>query len=221
VDDYLTEKEQWERIKAFIRQEGPWVLAAVAIVVIAFNGWQWWQNRGERRVQDASARYEQVLLTLEQGNRERGLALIDALRRDYPGSPYVDQADLVAARVFVEQGDLDKAASRLRAVSQSSRDPGLAIIARLRLARVQISAGKPQEALATLGSSDDGAFAASFHEVRGDAYLANGDKPAALREYLAAKLTAGPAAAPNELLTLKIQDLAGEGHGAPPAAAAR
>ena len=221
MDDYLTEKEQWERIKAYIRQEGPWVLAAVAIVVIAFNGWQWWQNRGEQHAQDASARYEQVLLTLEQGNRERGLALIDALRRDYPGSPYVDQADLVAARVFVEQGDLDKAASRLRAVSQSSRDPGLAIIAKLRLARVQISAGKPQEALATLGPSDDGAFAASFHEVRGDAYLANGDKPAALREYLAAQLTAGAAGATNELLTLKIQDLAGEGHGGPPAAAAR
>jgi len=57
--------------------------------------------------------------------------------------------------------------------------------------------------------------------VRGDAYLANGDKPAALREYLAAQLTAGAAGATNELLTLKIQDLAGEGHGGPPAAAAR
>jgi predicted negative regulator of RcsB-dependent stress response len=221
VDDYLTEKEQWERIKAFVREEGPWVLAAVAVVALAFNGWLWWQNRGERRAQDASARYEQVLLTFDRGQRDRGLALIEELRRDYAGSPYVDQADLAAARVFVEEGDLDKAAERLRVVAQGSRDSGLATIARLRLARVQISQGKAQEALATLGPSDDGAFAAGFHEVRGDAYLAKGDKPAALREYLAAQVVAGPGAGANELLVLKIQDLAGEGRGTPPAAASR
>jgi len=219
VDDYLTEAEQWDRVKTYIREEGPWVIAIVAVGALAFSGWRWWQSRAEQQALDAAARYEQVLLAFDHGDRARALTLVEELRHEHSGSPYVDQADLAAARFFVESNETDRAIARLRAVMGGSRDPELATIARLRLARVQVSAGKPDDALATLGSSDAGAFAPRFHEVRGDAYFAKGDKTAALREYQAAQLAAPPSASPGDLLTLKINDLAGEAHASQPPAA--
>jgi hypothetical protein len=63
--------------------------------------------------------------------------------------------------------------------------------------------------------SDAGAFAARYHEVRGDAYYAKGDKAAALGEYRSAQ-QAGLEGTGTTLLQLKIADL---DNGAPPAAA--
>ena len=74
---------------------------------------------------------------------------------------------------------------------------------------MQVSLGKSDEALATLGTPLTGAFASRYHEVRGDAYYAKGDKAAALDEYRAARLAAGPTLAENDVLNLKINDLTG------------
>jgi predicted negative regulator of RcsB-dependent stress response len=148
----------------------------------------------------------QMVHALEQGNHSQALVVLGELERDYPGSPYTDQAKLLSARFYVDEGQLDRAAAELAAVGEHSKDTDLAQVARLRLARVQIAQGKADNALATLGSSGGtGAFAARYHEVRGDAYYAKGDKPAALREYRSAQGTGGGTDA--ELLGLKIGDL--------------
>jgi predicted negative regulator of RcsB-dependent stress response len=94
-------------------------------------------------------------------------------------------------------------------VSQHSKDKQLALIARLRLARVQISQQKPDDALTTLDGVDPGAFEALFHEVRGDANFAKGNKAAALTEYRTArsKGAGGGGGSDTSLLDLKIADL--------------
>ena len=91
-------------------------------------------------------------------------------------------------------------------------------MARLRLARVQLALNHPDTALATLGTANQGAFEGRFAEVRGDAYYAKGDKAAALREYRAARVALGPAQAANDLLELKINDLADAASSTPVAA---
>jgi predicted negative regulator of RcsB-dependent stress response len=56
-------------------------------------------------------------------------------------------------------------------------------VARARLARVLIDQGKPDEALALLDTANAGAFAAYYHDIRGDALAAKGDAAGARREY--------------------------------------
>src|SRR5213078_2763153 len=150
---------------------------------------------------------------LERGDRTRAITLLGELERDFGKSPYADQARLLAARVYVDNGELERAAGELAAVAENSKDRDLALVARLRLARVQIAQGKTDGALATLNAAQPGAFAAQYHEVRGDAYYAKGDKSAALKEYRSAQT-----AASDSLLTLKIADLAADAPGAAPAA---
>lgn len=214
MDEYMSEHEQWELLKRWLRTNGASIVGGVLVGVIALAGWRWWEAHVERRALDASERYEAIIETLRRGDRTRALTLIEDLRSEHPSSPYVDQADLLAARAFVESKELDKAAERLRDVMQRTDDRELALVARMRLARVQLAQDKPDDALATLNAVDPGAFAARYHEVRGDIYVAKGDRESALKEYRAARESAAEAVVDTELLDLKINDLLAEGAGA-------
>jgi predicted negative regulator of RcsB-dependent stress response len=213
VEDYLSEKEQWEWIRAQVRENGPAVILAVAVVAAGVFGWRWWQGHLDAGRLEAGAKYTQMVQALDGGDRSRALVLFGELERDYAASPYTDQARLLAARLYVLGGELDRAAGELVAVAERSKDRDLALVARLRLARVQIAQGKLDGALVTLNAVQPGAFGAHFHEVRGDAYYAKGDRAAALKEYRSAQ-----AAGSDSLLGLKIADLAAATPAAAPAA---
>jgi predicted negative regulator of RcsB-dependent stress response len=217
VEDYLSEKEQWEWVKAQVRENGPVVILAVGIALGAVFGWRWWQGHLDAARLQAGAKYMQIVSALERDDRSQALVLLGELEREHPGSAYTDQARMLAARVYVDGGEFDRAAAELSAVVEHTKDRDLAQVARLRLARVQINQGKPDGALATLGDvAGAGAFAARYHEVRGDAYYAKGDKAAALTEYHSAQ--AADPATDTELLGLKVADLTTDTPTAPAAA---
>jgi len=207
VSEYVDEREQWERAVASAKETAPWVLACLVIAAAGYAGWQYWQQRTARLALEAASRYERALDAFGRNDLNGGLALVDALLRDFPASPYALQADLAAARVQVESDALEQAAARLRHVQDSTTDHELALLARLRLARVQLAQHLPDQALATLNGVDAGAFAARFAAVRGDALLAKGDREGALREYRTARAS-GADTVDGGLLDLKISDLA-------------
>jgi predicted negative regulator of RcsB-dependent stress response len=211
VSDYLSDKEQWEEIRTWVRENGLWVVVGVALAAAALQGWRWWQGHLDARGAQASAAYTRMIEALEKGDRTQAFVQLGQLERDYPSSPYADQGKLLAARVYVESNELDKAAHELETVTTGSKDHELALVARSRLARVEIAQGKPDAALATLNAAEPGAFAARYHEVRGDAYYAKGDKAGALKEYRSA--SGNPDLGDAALLDLKIADLAAD---APP-----
>ena len=215
MSEYLSEKEQWEQIRTWVRENGLWVVAGVALAAAGLQGWRWWQAHLDERGVMASAAYRRMIEALEKGDRTQAFVRLGELERDFPSSPYADQGKLLAARVYVESKELDQAAHELETVMKTSKDHELALVARMRLARVEIAEGKPDAALATLNAVEPGAFAARYHEVRGDAWYAKGDKTAALKEYRSA--AGSPELGDAALLDLKIADLAAD---APPAATA-
>jgi predicted negative regulator of RcsB-dependent stress response len=217
VDELMSESERWEEVKRWLRENGLWIVAGVGLGVLGLTAWQWWQARTERLAIEAGSRYQQVLDAFGRGDRTRAFTLIDELRRDHPDSAYRDQAELAAARAYVDDKDLEKAAERLRFVMGDTEDRELALIARLRLARVQIAQNRVDDALATLQVEDAGAFTPRYHEVRGDALHAKGDRAGALKEYQAARAAAVAAVVDTALLDLKINDLLPPGRPRAPA----
>ncbi|HYL01586.1 MAG TPA: tetratricopeptide repeat protein [Steroidobacteraceae bacterium] len=217
MTEYLSEKEQWEEIRTWVRENGLWIVAGVALAAAGWQGWRWWQGHLDERGVKAAAAYTRIIEALEKGDRTQAFQRLGEIERDYPSSPYADQAKLVAARVYVESGELDKAAHELETVMNGSRDHELALVARMRLARVEIAQGKPDAALATLNAAEPGSFAARYHEVRGDAWYAKGDKAAALKEYRSA--AGSPDLGDTALLNLKIADLSADAPAASAAAA--
>lgn len=221
--DLLEEGEQWEAVKAWFKENGLAIVGGVLLGTLALSGWRWWQSRAESQHLAANAAYEKLLGGLDAGDTEGALKSLDQFRKDFAGSAYAAPAELAAARILVLRNQLDRAVGYLRSVADTAKDPQLRTVARLRLARVQVAQGKPDEALATLlGPAETGAFRSVFAEVRGDALQAKGDKAGALREYQAAREAREPGgdtpgADGADLLDLKINDLRGEA--ATPAAA--
>lgn len=209
--DLLSEDEQWEALKRWVRNNGLQVLGMVAVLLLAWFGWKWWQGRADEKAVAASVMYDQVLTDFDGDRLDAAVAGIEALRTKHPGSAYVSAADLAAARVYVSLNELDKAATHLERVASSAADEKLRPIARLRLARVQASQGQYDKALATLGTADMGEHQSAYLEVRGDVQLAKGDRAAALQAYEASRklLTEDQTGAEGvgELLDLKISDL--------------
>ena len=223
MDDYLlSEKEQWEAAKRWLRENGPAIVAGVAIAALGLGGYRWWQARENNADLAAGAMYIQMENAFAQGNRTQAFIFLGDLERQYPSSPYADQAKLASARAFVEDNELDRAGDELRDVMQHSHDSVLKLIARQRLARVQIAQHQPSQAIATLAGGDPGALSPQYDEARGDAYYAMGDKAAALTQYRLARAANARGDTDTGLLDLKISDLtadvAGTKPGAPPAA---
>jgi predicted negative regulator of RcsB-dependent stress response len=226
IDDYYNEQEQWERVKQWMRENGPWLVVGVLLGLGALAGWRWWEKRQEARAQSASASYGLLLETLQTGDRAKGLVLADELRKDHRGSAYADQADLLVARSLVEAGELGPANERLTRVMKDAKDEQLRLVARSRLARVQLAQGNADAALATLDGAKPGAFGPLFGSIRGDALYAKGDRPAALAAWRQAEAEATAAAAKGAptadlaALQLKIGDLLADGVKEPAAASA-
>ena len=209
MEEYLSEKEQWEQIRAWLQDNGLWIIAGIAVGAAALGGWRWYQDHVDSVGAQANGKYTQVLEAFGRDDRTQGFVLLGELERDYSSSPYVDQGRLMAARMYVDSGDLDKAVPELQAVAEHSKDSELALLARMRLARVQIAQNKADAALATLNGIKPGAFDPRYHEILGDAYYAKGDKATALKEYLKAKV-GDFGGSGSQQLDLKISDLSAE-----------
>ena len=204
-----SEAEQLEHAKNWLKINGIWIIAGIAIGAAGLGGWRWYQDRRDTQAVNASARYAELIDAFSRHDSVRGMTILDDLNRQYSWTPYASLGTLIAARVQVEANELDKAAAGLKSVMDNAKDDELKMIARLRLARVQAALGKYDDALATLKVENAGEFAPRLADTRGDVLLAKGDRSGALREYLAARSTANNGRVDFDLLDLKIRDLGG------------
>lgn len=213
VDEYLSESEQAEQLRHWLRENWIWLLSGVALTLGGYYGNQWWESRQSSRSLAAEQRFTAMLDALAQNRRDEGVRIAGEVTSEYAGTPYADQAALVLARLDVEAGDFPSAETRLAAIADASDDPDLRLVARLRLARVQLAQGRHDNALATLDAASTPAIEPRIEDLRGDIQLARGDKAAALEAYRKAQAVAGPGSAgegllDTELLGLKIDELA-------------
>jgi predicted negative regulator of RcsB-dependent stress response len=208
VSEY-SEAEQLERAKGWLKTNGIWIIAGIAIGVGGLGAWRWYQERREAQAETASARYEELVDAFTRNDKTRGMTLLDQLNKEYAWTPYASLGTLIAARVQVEANELDKAAAGLKSVMDSAKDDELQMVARLRLARVLAAQGKYDDALGTLKVENSGEFAPRIADTRGDVLLAKGDRDGALKEYLAARASEDNGRLDFDLLDLKIRDLGG------------
>jgi len=222
-DEYLTEREQVERLRGMIKENLPGFGVALLIAAAILWGWPQFKSWQLRQSSAANEKYVSALDALNRGDKTTATRLADQLKADYARTPYADLASLAIARFDVDTNALEEAAGRLEALAQNSRDQELRVVARLRLARVERAQGKPDLALKTLADPPEGA-APAFADVRGDVLQDKGDRDGAIaawREALAAKT---PGVVNRELIELKVAALGapaapGPAAGAPAAAA--
>ena len=218
AEDYLTDDEQLEHVKRVVAENWVWVAGGVVLGAALIFGYRYYEGYVNGRAMRASAQFEELTSALARDDQGKVRQGADGLIKQYPTSPYADQAQLVLARLSVDSGNLAGAIVPLTQVMTNSKDAELRHIARLPLARVLTALGKPDDAIKTLAEDAWGAFAAQAHEVRGDAFYAKHDVQAAVKQYQAALGAGDAGSVDSALLQLKIADLGAPSSAAPPTA---
>jgi predicted negative regulator of RcsB-dependent stress response len=207
AEEYLTDDEQLEAVKRAFTEYAPWILGGVVLGVGGWYGLQHYKSHKNEVAFRAADQFSQMTAALQMNDPKKSLQIADGLIKDFPNSPYADQAQLTVARIDVESGKSADAVAPLTQVMNNSKDTELQQIARLRLARVLIDQGKPDDAIKLLAAGTPGSFAGRYHEVHGDALYSKKDIPGAIAEYNAA-LGASDGGAEAAMLQLKLADLA-------------
>ncbi len=206
MDEYLSEKEQIERIRNWWNDNGWYLVGGIVIGLAGLFGYNRYTDYVDSRSEQAAGIY----IALEAAVNDDDLQGVDSnlarLRDEYSGTPYVDHAGLLVAK-FVLVRDPERATDELRYVLDTTKDPQLALIARLRLARVLAYREDYDAALEVLDVDDPGQFAGRISEIRGDIYHDKGDVEAARAAYAEALVAPGSENIDRSFVQMKLSDL--------------
>jgi len=183
LTEYITEQEQIELLKSWVKQYSLVILAGVLIAATAITGWRYWQQRQHRILSHASAVYDEMLTMRAQNDSSATLVQAQKLFEHYPQTTYGQMAAFMLARAAVVKQDYPEAEKQLNWIKAHSNINSMRQIARIRLARIMIAQHKPQDALDELKHVDDKNFSGLIDEVKGDAYLAMKDTTNARLSY--------------------------------------
>lgn len=208
MTEYLTEQEQIQQLKTWIKQYGFTILAGIILAMIITSGWRYYQNYRNKILLHASAVYDEMLTLRAQNNNKDAIIQAKKLVSHYPKTPYAQIAALMIARDAAFNKNYPEVAVQLTWVMDHSKDASLREIARTRLARTLIEENKPDEALALLKKQDDPNFIGLVDEIRGDAYLVKNDKSAARQAYQLALNDIPNAEETRPILQMKYDNLA-------------
>jgi predicted negative regulator of RcsB-dependent stress response len=215
VDEYLSDKEQAERLRAWWGENGWFLIGGVAIGLLAIYGYRQYFAYQDRQGEAAGVLYAAVKEAVEGDDTDAAETRFGELKADYPDHVYTHQAALLLARAEVVAAP-DAAAEKLRETMEQSDDPELAMIARLRLARLLAYREQYDEALKLLDVETPGQFAGRISEIEGDIHVARGETDAARTAYLAALVASGAELLDRSFLQMKLEDLPGASPAAAP-----
>jgi predicted negative regulator of RcsB-dependent stress response len=206
----LDEHEQGELVQKWLRQNGSSLITGIALGLALVFGWQWWQGNGVRHQEQAATQYQSLTEAFDANDANKAKALSASLADKYSDTPYADLAVLREAAFLQQAGKTDDALKLLKAAQPKVKQGDLAEMFSLRLGRLLLIAGKPDEAGKQLAAIKNPRFAAIADELRGDIASAKGDREAARKAYQMALTNLDQAAPMRNLLELKLIDAGGQ-----------
>ncbi len=190
--DVKTDEEQVEAIKRWFDENGTSMIVTLVVVLAVVFGYRSWESQKVETAETASAKYEALVEAVRVANPNQGLSeenistgkfLAGQLKDDHADSTYAHFAAMHLAKLAVDAGDLENAATELQWVLDNDASEKIAVIANLRLAKIKLAMGDNEAALAQLGKVQAGAHQSSYDELKGDALYALERKDEAREAY--------------------------------------
>lgn len=208
MDELLSEKEQIEALRSWWKENGRYIIAGIVIGVGLLAGWNYWNAQKRQASLEASAQYEALAEAVADNEVADAEAAAAVINDDYGSTVYASQARLAMARLYMDAGRDEDAATELRALLDGGATEETAMVARLRLGKILLYQDKPEEVIELLDGYRDSAFAARYSEALGDAYVALERYEDAAEAYTAA-LADNPNAptVDQALVRMKLNDL--------------
>jgi predicted negative regulator of RcsB-dependent stress response len=203
----MTEQEQIEILKRWLKQYGLVILAGIILALLVISGWRYWQERRINMLTHASILFDEMINSRAQNQADTAIAQAKKLRHDYSDTPYAQMAAFMLAKEAVANKQYPAAIKQLNWLLDHSDTPALKQMARTRLARIMLAQNKPAEALKTLEKVEDKTFIGLINEIKGDAYAALKDTSKAQQAYQQALAVLPDADSVRPLLQMKYDNL--------------
>lgn len=181
----LEEQEQIDELKAWWKQYGNLVtglVVAVALGVLSWQGWNWYQNSQNSQAATVYGALEQAVMA---NDAQRIKTVAGELTEKFARTPYAALGAMMAAKASFEAGDAKTARLQLSWAADNGKNE-VRDLARLRLAALLIDDKAYDEALKQLNGSYAPAFAPRFNDLKGEVLLAQGKKAEARAAFQAA-----------------------------------
>ena len=105
----LDEQEKLDEIKAWWKQWGNAIIAAVSVFVIVFFGIQWWRGHQQSLAGEAATLFAAVQKAAEEKDPKKIADAAKVIIDKYPKSAYAPRSALFAAKAAFDKGDLGAA----------------------------------------------------------------------------------------------------------------
>lgn len=209
MEGYKTDEEQVEQLKKWWNENGKSIVGGITLGLVAIFGWRGWQDHLVVQGENASDLYEQMAADIREGKGTDTeiAAIADQLNQDYKSTPYSTFSSLLQAREAVEKDDISAAKNHLQWVLDNTDNDEFRHLARLRFSRLLLVEGDKDAALSLIEKVDTGKFASSYHELRGDILLQQGDPKAAQEAYTQALATQNSTRGNQSIVQMKLDDL--------------
>lgn len=179
----LEEQEQLDQLKAFWKKYGNLITWGVIVVLAAFAGYNFWQNRQHEQAAKAGVLYDELDRAARANDAAKVAQVFGDLKQHFGSTGFAQQGALLAAKSQLDQGKPDDAIASLGWAIEHATETEYRTVARLRLAGVLLDQKKPDEALKQLDGADAPTFAGLVADRRGDILAAQGKTDEAKAAY--------------------------------------
>jgi len=207
--EYETEEQQVEAIKKWWKEYGMTIISGLVLGLMGIFGYRYFIEQHELQMAETSSAYESVVTLMSQQDNERFIAEAAGFNKANPDTIYSNLLSFQLAKLAVDAGDLATAGQHLSDIIENPQHGIVEHVARIRLGRVILAQGDTDKALALIADAVSDEFKSSYEILRGDIWMAKGDRNRARQAYSAAKEQGadGPA---NPNLEMLLADLADE-----------
>ncbi|CAC9542703.1 hypothetical protein [uncultured Gammaproteobacteria bacterium] len=195
-----TEEEQAEQIKKWIKGNALQIIAGVALGFSGIWGFDYYDNQQYKKAIQARIHYLSVAIN------PSNIKDLNTLNEQYADSPYTQQATLVAAKQAANKGDYQGALDYLLPLA-NSKDEFTMHTVKLRIANLHLEMGNADQALLILNDNTNKEFSALYNHIKGDAYFAKNDLPAAKKHYQLASSKLSYKSELKNLIEIKLNDI--------------
>lgn len=185
MNEYETEDQQVEALKKWLKENLSSLIFGLSAGMLALAGWNYYIGQKNTHAAQASDLYMQaVQLIARNGVDEKVIDINNQLNNNFSDSPYASITAMMIASKEYEKDKADEAVSQLEWVVRHAATDELKQIATLRLSRLLIEQKKYDEAMSYLNDREHPlAYDAEYAELKGDIYVAKGQKDEARAAY--------------------------------------
>ena len=207
IDVNDSDAETVEKIKKWWAENGTVTIVGLVLGLGTVFGWTGYKSYQQQTAEAASSMYQLVATSAAADRMDDVRQHGNALMTDYPASGYAALTALYLSKAALAEKQTDEARAHLQWVLDNASLDELKLVARLRLARLALDAGKADEAWTLVSAVDAGKLSNMYASVRGDILLAQGKTEDARAAYRQALENLGGSGPEFQRVRMKLDDL--------------